>query len=224
MPKAHLSAKHLQITKSQTVIVASAAVAAFLLVFSLVASKSLIDQISYNNRVISAKKTAVNQLRTNTETADQLVNSYKAFVGTSQNALGGNPQGTGPRDGDNSKIVLNALPSVYDFPALTTSLEKLLTSQQLEIASITGNDDEVAQSANEASPNPEPVEIPFEISGTGTYGAVQSTVDVFGKSIRPFKIETIQLSGGQTSMTLSMTAKTYYQPAKNFSITKKVVK
>ncbi len=224
MAKAHLSAKHIQITKSQTVIVASAAIAAFMLVFSIVASKSLIDQISYNNRVISAKKIAVNQLRTNTETADQLVNSYKAFVGTSQNVLGGNPQGTGPRDGDNSKVILNALPSVYDFPALTTSLEKLLTSQQLEIASITGNDDEVAQSANEASPNPEAVEIPFELSGTGTYGAVQSTVDVFGKSIRPFKIETIQLSGGQTSMTLSMTAKTYYQPAKNFNITKKVVK
>ncbi len=222
--KIHLSAKHLQINKSQTTIVIAAALAAFMLVFAIVASKSLVDQITYNNRVITEKKKAVSQLRTNTQTAEKLMTAYKAFAGTTQNVLGGNPQGTGPRDGDNAKIVLNALPSKYDFPALTTSLEKLLVSQQLEIASITGNDDEVAQGATPSSPNPEAVDIPFEISATGTYAAIQSTVDVFGKSIRPFHIETVQLSGGQSSMTMSMTAKTYYQPAKNFNITKKVVK
>lgn len=220
----NLSVKHVQISKSQTTIVLVTAIAAFLLVFSIVAGKALVDQIMYNNRVIGAKKTAVNQLRKNTQEAEQLVTSYKAFVSTSKNVLGGNPQGTGQRDGDNAKIVLNALPSVYDFPALTTSLEKLLLSQNMQIASITGSDDEVAQSAQQSSPNPAVVEIPFELSATGSYAAVQSTVDVFGKSIRPFKLQTMQLSGGQASMTITMTGLTYYQPEKNFNMTKKVVK
>lgn len=224
MAKAQLSAKHLQITKSQSTILLATAAAAFLLVFSIVASKALIDQIVYNNRVISAKKVAVKQLSANTESAEKLVNSYKAFVGTTKNVLGGNPQGTGPRDGDNAKIILNALPSKYDFPALTTSLEKLLLTQQLEIASITGNDDEVAQGATGSSPDPKGIEIPFELSATGTYSSVQSAIDVFGKSIRPFNVKTMQLSGGQTSMTMTMTGHAYYQPAKNFNITKKVVK
>lgn len=224
MAKAQLSVKRLQINKSQSVILLSTALAAFMLVFSIVASKSLVDQISYNNRVIAAKQEAVSTLRTNTQSAQQLLNSYKAFVSTTKNVLGGNPQGTGPRDGDNAKIVLDALPSKYDFPALTTSLEKMMLSQKLEIASITGSDDEVAQSANAASPKPVAVEIPFEVSATGPYAAVQSSIDVFGKSIRPFQIDTMQLSGGQSSMTMSMTGRSYYQPVKNFSITKKVIK
>ncbi len=222
--KSRMSAKHLQINKSQSTIVIMAAIAAFMVVFSAVASKSLVDQIIYNNRVISAKKEAVGQLATNIEESEKLLTAYKVFVGNTKNVLGGNPQGTGPRDGDNAKIVLNALPSVYDFPALTTSIEKLVLSQKLEIASITGSDDEVAQSATTSSPNPVGIEIPFELSATGQYAAVQSTIDVFGKSIRPFNIQSLQLSGGQASMTLTMTGKAFYQPAKNFNITKKVVK
>lgn len=219
-----LSIKHIQISKSQTVMVLAAASAAFMLVFAVVSGKALVDQIAYNNKVINGKKTAVNQLLKNTQEADQLISSYKAFVGTTKNVLGGNPQGTGQRDGDNARIVLNALPSKYDFPALTTSVEKLLLGQKLQIASITGSDDEVTQSNQQSSPKPSVIEIPFEMSATGTYGAVQSAVDVFGKSIRPFRIQTMQLSGGQTSMTMNMTAVTYYQPARNFDLTKKVVR
>lgn len=219
-----VSTKHLQIDKSQTVILVSAALAAFLLVTSVVAGKSLTDQIVYNTKVINAKKEAVTQLRTNVQTTEQLVNSYKAFVGTTQNIIGGNPQGTGPRDGDNAKIVLNALPSKYDFPALAASIEKLVTSQNLQITNITGNDDEVAQAANESSPEPTAVEIPYEFSVTGSYTDIQNLINVFGKSIRPFKFNTIQLAGGQQNMTMTVTGNTFYQPAKNFNITKKVIK
>lgn len=224
MSKSNLSVKHLQINKSQSVILIAAALAAFLLMFSAVASKALVDQILYNNKVISAKKTAVSTLRQNADSSEKLVSEYKAFVGTSQNLLGGNPQGTGPRDGDNSKIILNALPSRYDFPAVTTSIEKMVVSQNLQISSITGNDDEVAQSENSSSPDPEPIDMPFEVAVTGGYGSIRKLIDVFDKSIRPFQVETMQLAGNESTMTLSMTGKTFYQPAKNFNMTKKVIK
>jgi len=224
MASSRQSTKRVQITKSQGIIVATTAIAAFLLVFTAIASKSLIGQIMYQNRVISAKKTAVNQLKTNIQTSDSLVSSYKAFVSTSQNVLGGNPQGTGQRDGDNAKIILDALPSKYDFPALTTSLEKIISAQNLQIQSISGNDDEVLQGASSSSPNPSPVPMPFQVAVSGDYQSIKNLVNTFGASIRPFQIQTMQIAGGQANMTLTITAQTYYQPAKNFDMTKKVVK
>lgn len=223
MPKAHISTKRILIDKSQTTMVVATGIAAFVLVFSLVAAKSLIGQMTYQNRVISAKKAAVSQLKDNISATTTLVNSYKAFVNTSQNVLGGNPAGTGAQDGDNAKVVLDALPSKYDFPALATSLEKLITSQNLQIQSITGTDDEVAQSANSGSATPAAVAMPFQIAVTGSYKGIQNLIKEFNSSIRPFQIQTIQLAGNQDNMTLTLTAQTFYQPEKDFNVTKKVI-
>jgi hypothetical protein len=221
--QAHGSTKHGQIDRSQSMMVVAAAVAAFVLVFMLVGAKSLVNQISYQNRVISTKKKAVDTLRSNVQATQDLTTSYKAFASTTQNVLGGNPQGTGPQDGDNAKIVLDALPSKYDFPALTTSLEKLITSQNMQIENITGNDDEVAQT-DQASPKPEAVAMPFQASASGSYDSVRGLINVFGASIRPFQLQKIQLTGAQAKMTVKIEAQTFYQPVKNFDVTKKVVK
>ena len=224
MAKPKGSIKHVQIDKSQSMILIATAVAAFTLIFMIVAAKSLVGQIVYQNKIISGKKDAVKQLKNNVQATSSLETSYKAFVTTSQNVLGGNPQGTGQQDGDNAKIVLDALPSKYDFPALATSLDRLATSQHVDIQNIAGSDDEIAQAGNESSPNPQPVEIPFELTVTGGYTDIQNLVNSFGASIRPFQIQTMQIAGGQSNMTLTLTAKTYYQPAKNFEMTKKVIK
>lgn len=218
------STKRILIDKANSKIVATTAVAAFMVVFTLVASKTLISQAAYQNRVIDAKKDAVSQLRTDIQSTSDLTAAYKAFVGTSQNVLGGTPTGKGSQDGDNAKIVLDALPSKYDFPALATSLEKMLTGQQVQIQSITGTDDEVAQGGNQSSAEPTPVAMPFQISVTGDYNAIQNVVKTFGKSIRPIQIQTMEVSGDQGHMTLTMTAQTFYQPEKVFNVTTKVVK
>ena len=42
-------------------------------------------------------------------------------------------------DGDNGKIVPRCMPGQYDFPALATSLTKLLSGQGVKIQSISGN-------------------------------------------------------------------------------------
>jgi Tfp pilus assembly protein PilO len=219
----HTSVKRLQIDKSQSMMVIAAAIAAFVLSFAVVGGKTLIGQIAYQNKVISAKKTAVNQLRTNVQSTTNLKNAYTAFVTTTQNVLGGNPQGSGPQDGDNAKIVLDALPSKYDFPALTTSLEKMIVSQSMQIESITGSDDEVAQT-DQSSPDPQPVAIPFSMSATGNYSGVQNIVNTLGASIRPFQVQKLELSGGQDKMNIKIDAQTFYQPAKNFDMKTKVVK
>ena len=86
--------------------------------------------------------------------------SYTAFTGTPDNVIGGNPNGAGDKDGNNSKIVLDALPSKYDFP-IYYQYKKLLSIKGFTPKSISGTDDEVAQSQSKES---KPVEIPFQLT------------------------------------------------------------
>src|ERR1700754_4779778 len=101
------SIKRVLINKANARIVAYVSVAAFILVFSLVATKTLISQATYQNKVIGVKRKAVDQLKSDIAATDQLKTAYKAFNSTAQNVLGGNPTGDGPGDGNNAKIVLD---------------------------------------------------------------------------------------------------------------------
>ncbi len=217
------SIKRTLIEKSNTTIVVSTSVACFIVVFCAVASLSLFNQFLYQNRVIGAANKAVGQLKTDIESTKSLEASYQAFVSTPTNSIGGNPNGTGPQDGNNAKIILDALPSKYDYPALVTSLEKILTSQSVQIQSITGTDDAAVQAANQSSSAPSPQPMPFQVVVTGNYAAIQNVVSTFERSIRPFQVQTMELAGDQSQLTLTITAQTYWQPAKNLDIRTQVV-
>jgi hypothetical protein len=143
-----ISTKRTAISKSNAQVVLVVAIASFVTVFCLVAAKTVLSQNSYQSRVIKAKTTAHKQLVINIAAAGSLVSSYDTFVSPSTNIIGGNTTGTGDKDGDSGKIILDALPSSYDFPALASSLEKILTSQNLKVSSISGIDDQVNQGAN----------------------------------------------------------------------------
>lgn len=212
------------ISKANARIVAATTVAAFVLVFALVAGNSLVGQLNYQNRVIGAKKDALKQLEADLAARDSLEASYKSFVGDNPNVLGGNPDGDGEKDGDNAKLVLDALPSQYDFPALTTSLEKIITSQNLNILGISGTDHEIEEGGAQSSPEPKPAVMPFKIQVSGAYESIQSLIDVFYRSIRPFQIQTVELTGNESSMTATISAQTFYQPEKNMEIRQEVVR
>lgn len=223
MAKASLSIKRVEIVRANARIVAVIAISSALVAFSLVAARSLLSQRSYQSRIITEKNKALRQLKDNIEASKTLVNAYTAFVNESANVIGGNPGGSGDKDGDNAKIVLDALPSKYDFPALAASLEKILSNPGYKIDSITGTDDEINQ-FNTSSPSPTPVEIPFQIVVSGNYAAMQGLVGTLERSIRPFHLLTVELSGNDAAMKATITAKTYYQPEKNLNITTKEIR
>lgn len=216
--------KRALISKANSSMVIATTAAAFVLVFALVSGKALISQMAYQNRVINAKKTALTQLKSDLEARDSLQASYNSFVAENPNVIGGNADGDGEEDGDNATLILDSLPSYYDFPALTTSLEKIINSQNMSILGITGTDQEATEGDNQTSPTPEAVVMPFVVDVSGSYQSVQELTDVFQKSIRPFQIQTIQLSGDEGSMTASISAQTYYQPGKTLNIKSEVVK
>lgn len=200
------------------------AAASFLVVFMIVAGKSLLNQRAYQARVISKKEQARDQLKKNIDTANTLTTAYQAFVSTPTNVIGGNPSGKDDKDGDNAKIILDALPSTYDFPALATSIEKILTQNNLKIQTISGNDDQLTQQANTSSTTPIAIPMPFQAGVTGDYGSIQSLVSVIERSIRPIQIQTMTLQGSNTNLSFSFTAQTYYQPAVSIKAQTEVVK
>lgn len=218
------SLKQVQINKANVRMLVAISVAVFIVVFCAVATKSLVSRQMYQSRVIESREKARDQLAANIDSAQELSRSYGNFVKLVPNVIGGSPAGTGERDGDNAKIVLDALPSAYDFPALTSSIEKLAQNQLLSIESITGTDDEINQKGQTAS-IPSPVEMPFSVTVNGSYQGINNLILEFEKSIRPFKIGKFVFTGtegGEVSLTVD--GKSYYQPAKNLEVKKEVVK
>jgi hypothetical protein len=223
--KFEASTKRLAISKANAQVVGVVAVACFVTIFCLFAAKAVWSQNSYRSKVISAKEKANNQLQANITAFNSLSTSYKAFDNAATNVIGGISSGTGDDDGSNSKIILDALPTTYDFPALTSSIEKILDARSFNVTEVTGTDDQVNQQTNLTSTNPQPVEMPFSFTvQNANYNAVKDLIAALGKSIRPIAVDSIDISGGSDDMTVTVNAHTYYQPAKSLTIEKKTIK
>ena len=154
---------------------------------------------------------------------------YAKFISGPINLIGGSTSSTGQNNGDNGKIILDALPAQYDFPELATSLQNLLQNQGVNIDSISGTDQVGGSQSNNISSSDSTLSgtnasvIPFEVSVDGPYANIQSVVNAFYRSIRPMQIQTIQLSGDQSDITMDITAQTFYQPGIKFSLTKETI-
>jgi len=224
MPKLELSTKRLEISKANLYVVTVVSVACFVTIFALTASRALLSQRNYQARVISLDVKAKQQLKANLDARDQLVLQYRGFVGSGLNVIGGSTSGDSDRDGDNAKIILDALPSKYDYPALASSLEKLMSQSGLTINSISGTDDELNQAGTDSSTNAKPVEMPYTIAFTGDSTKTQNFLSILQRSIRPMKVQQITITGSDSQLATTVIAQTYYQPEKSLTIKKEVVK
>jgi Tfp pilus assembly protein PilO len=225
MKKIEISTKRLAISKANGQMLVAVSAAAFISVFCLMASNTVWGTVKYQAKVISVKQKANKQLKDNVAAFDGLRRSFAAFDSASNNVIGGLKNGNQDNDGSNSKIILDSLPSVYDFPALASSLEKIMGDRGLKVGSITGTDDQLAQQKNTSSPEPQPTPMPFTVNVTGAnYTSLQDFINALQKSIRPIAIDSLDISGGSSDMSATVTAHTYYEPGKSVNIKKQVVK
>lgn len=222
MAKQQISLRQLAINKDNTVIALAVGLASFIVVFSLIASHSLLEQRSYQAKVIGKKKVALKQLKANAEEVEKLKTSYRAFADSQENVLGGSSTGTGDRDGDNPRLILDALPSKYDYPALATSLEKIFKPHNLE--SVTGTDEEIAQSEVVSEGTPQPVEMPFAVTVNGSAQSSKEILQLLERSIRPVQIQKLSMTGSSSQLKININGKTYYQPQTVFDVRTETVK
>ena len=229
--KPKTTSKRVLIDKADRRMLSFAGVAAFVVVFSIVAGKSLLSQLGYQNRLATAQQTALNQLTTDLTSEHSLLNSYQSFVSPSTNIIDGSSTTKGTiNSGDNGQIVLDALPSKYDFPAMITSLNALLTSSGVTVTSLSGVDEQLTQQSLQTSPSPEPVPMVFQFTVSGSYQDIQSLFAILQRSIRPIQLQSIGIQAStstttnQAVLTLTATAQTFYQPEKIFDITSEVIR
>lgn len=214
------------ISKDNTRMVIAVSGAVFVVIFCLLASRALLSQSFYQNKVISEKKDTLKIVEANMDAVSDLEKSYISFATEPVNVIGGNPTGTGPKDGDNAKIVLDSLPDVLDYPALSSSIEKILLDGGYTIQSI-GSDDQVASTdAPSEGENvisvPTEIEYPFKVSTTPE--SALSFLQTLEASIRPFSITDLKIEGSSNNLEISIGMKTYYQPSSGLQVGTKVVK
>jgi hypothetical protein len=128
----------LKIDKANSVIVGMTSAAVFIMIFSLISCKSLLSQRSYNSRLGTAQQASLDKLKADVSAENVLFSHYQTFISPSQNIINGSSSGSGVNDGNNAQIILDALPSQYDFPALVTSMQALLNRESVKLDSIGG--------------------------------------------------------------------------------------
>lgn len=226
--KTNISTKSIQIDKNQSAILGAVVVATIIAVFCLTSAKVLLNQALYQRRVINARNASAKQLEDDVSDAGKLSDQYKTvFLGSdNQNIIGGNSNvgdSAAPPDGDNGKIVLDALPTKYDFPALLTSMSNLLDTDGVGAQSI-GGSDQATTFSSDPSYNPQTNNIDLTISGATTYTGAKKLLNDLERSIRPFDVSHLTLSGNESALTMSLNVTTYYQPAKVLSPPSKEIK
>lgn len=220
------SGKRLQIDRAKAVIVGAVGTATFVVIFSIVASKALLSQRAYQARVTKEQEKAVKQLNENKTTADKLITAYQQFAESSPtNIIGGDPLGKDSNSGDNGRIILDALPSKYDFPALANSIESILKANNYSKITVIGTDDEVAQGNTQPAADPSPITIPFKFGFEGAYDQVLPLIDLLQRSIRPINIQSITFAAkADNVLHIDVSANTYYLPEKQLNFPTKVIK
>jgi hypothetical protein len=251
------SIKHIQIAKANNFMFIVVALSSILVVFSLVSAKTLMGVSSYQHKALKAKNDAIKKLQANVTAADELKKEYDTFESQNPNILGGvggldvadaiSKQGEqagtlqvngqtinlSGQDGDNAKIVLDALPSSYDFPALISSIEKFTLQDHIPLQGVGGTDLALDSSTTTAAPTAasasssaqaQGLPISFSVSSQTDYHTVQTLINDLERSIRPVDISQLALNGSGSSMTVSVQATTYYQNPINLKITEETVK
>ncbi len=201
----NISTKHLQIKKASSTVFAVVAIAAVVVSFCIVLLNILWGTSKYNTRVHSAQEEVRDVLTQNLEVVPDLQESFKNLE------IGGEIIGNQPADKENSEVVLDALPSKFDFPALVSSINNLAETTSVKLKSFQGTD--VGAAAVQKNNQPTPIEIPFDIEVEGSYDAVKKFLKGVEDSIRPIEVSVIDISGSDKNLRVNVTALTYYQPA-----------
>lgn len=177
--------------------------------FLLVGAQFFYGQFAYNNRVLGAKNEAVATLEQNLENVEELKKNFGPIEA-----------GTNPYVSPDS--ILSALPNERDTSVFGTSLQQVFATRsgvQLNSVEIGGNGDEsLEDSSSESAADPTPQEIGATVVVTGSYEQVASFIRDLERSIRPIRIDSLDLSGTDTSIRATLEITTYYQPTKRVVI------
>lgn len=199
------------------VVAASAAVA-----ICIVLVQFLVRQLVFNQKIISAKGKADSTLLKNKETFEE--------IKTEVNKLISNSSLTALRVAETDtalQVVIDALPTADDRAALATSLQQVVLSRSgvgIQSISVTDTTSISATDEDLAADSSTPQEIVFNLVLVGNYTQISQAVSDMERSIRPMSVESLQLEGSGNQLTATISAKTFFLPAKTMEVKKEALK
>lgn len=155
-------------------------------VIAIFALRGLYGKLTLNNELLSKKRAAQTQLTDNLEALDSLKDQY-ASLGTKK------------------KLILDALPTSPDFPAIVSMMENLSKNAAVALQSVTPSESESAEETTG------PIEYEFSATVSGGYESFKSFLKNVELSLRPLAITTMKINGTADLLTVEMTLVTYYQ-------------
>lgn len=200
------------------VVIASAAVA-----ICLVLAQFLIRQMLFNQKVIGVKGQTNSTLVSNKKTFETIKSGVDKLI--SNNSL----SSLKVAQTDTAlQVVIDALPTSDDRAALATSLQQVVLSRSgavIDSISVTDQSSIVTPGTAVAAPEvTTPQEIKFNFVLVGNYSQINQTISDMERCIRPFSIDRMQIEGNGSQLRASMSAKTYYLPAKTMSVKTEALK
>jgi hypothetical protein len=216
-----ISTKQIKIDKDNRNIIIVLAITSFIIVFTIVATKSLIVIYNYQNRVSSAIQTSLTQVTVDQSNINTLETSYKDFVSKPTNIIGGLSSGIGVNQGNNQKIIQDALPATYDGTEEVLSINNLFVGNGIKTdgVSVTGGSVTAPASGGSAASTVSPVTtastaslVPVQVAGSfsGSENDLNAFITKIQNCVRPFQINSITVSGTSGNLKMDMQLTTYY--------------
>lgn len=189
------------VKKAGSVVFIVVAVSSVIVMFSIISIRFLWDKKSYNDRVINAKTEARDSIQSNLRNLDTLSEQFPQLEGSSI---------------ADSKTILHALPPVYDYAALASSIDFLATTSGVKTNTNIGTD--ISATAAKSATISQPVEIQLSLQVEGSYEAIKQYILNLENSIRPIHVTAVTYKGTNSSLQASLTAVTYYQPMRSLDV------
>jgi cell division protein FtsB len=185
---------------------------------AIVLAVFLFQRLTFNEKVLSKKQTTVSTLEANNEVVDELEKNIR-LLNTDQALL----DSRASPDDKPLQVILDALPSDANSSALGSSLQNvLLPGPDITIDSLTVNPvgTESSDVATDGTMN-----FSFSVSvPAGRIDSLRELLRRLERSIRAIDVTalTVEMQGAKVS--LSVTAKAFYEPAKTIKLKDETVK
>ncbi|OYX39807.1 hypothetical protein B7Z00_00070 [Candidatus Saccharibacteria bacterium 32-50-10] len=216
--------KRQQIDSSKKTMFMTVAVAAFAVGIALVVAFFLVQQILFHSKVIGAKQQAIDTIKRNIETADDLKDNIRVLdTNPALNSVKLNEQSSAVQ------VILDALPAEANADALGASLQVRFVGTTngvvVESLSVDGEgviSEEVAvdDSVDDSAAN----RVGFNLVVSGPVDSLKELLAKFERSIRVIELTSVELQAGTSGLTMSVAGYAYYEPAQTVEIGTKVVK
>lgn len=218
--------KRTQITKANRIMLLWIAISSVIVGSTLVVAFVLGQKLFYNEKVLVEKQKTVTTLERNNAAIPELQNQVR-ILDTSEALAAAKA-----RDEDQSlQVILDALPSDANSPALGASLQDKLLSginglviESLQVDLVKGIESFSAGDTEDASLSGLENQITFRFSVSGSEKALKEVLTNLERSIRAIDVTSLRIESQGEKQLMTVQARAFYEPARTLELYDKVVR